>query len=47
MAVRVGIDLAAVAAVAESLAGPHAERYLKRVYTAREVDDCRDQAGEI
>jgi holo-[acyl-carrier protein] synthase len=47
MAIRVGIDLAAVDAVAESLAGPHAEHYLERVYTAHEVDDCRDQAGEI
>ena len=47
MAIRVGIDLAAVKAVAESLAGPHAEHYLERVYTAGEVDDCRDPEGEI
>jgi holo-[acyl-carrier protein] synthase len=47
LAIRVGIDLAAVKAVAESLAGPHAEHYLERVYTAREVGDCRDPAGEI
>ena len=47
MAIRVGIDLASVAAVAESLAGQHAEHYLERIYTPREVEDCRDQEGEI
>lgn len=47
MAIRVGIDLAAADAVAESLAGPHAEHYLERVYTPREVDDCRDPEGRI
>ena len=47
MALRVGIDLAAAGAVAESLAGPHAEHYLERVYTAREVEECRDPQGEI
>jgi holo-[acyl-carrier protein] synthase len=47
MAIRVGIDLAAVAAVADSLSGAHSDHYLDRVYTTREVDDCRNQAGEI
>jgi holo-[acyl-carrier protein] synthase len=47
MGIRVGIDLAAVAAVADSLAGAHSEHYLERVYTKREVEDCRNQAGEI
>jgi holo-[acyl-carrier protein] synthase len=47
MALRLGIDLVAVATVAESLAGPHRRRYLDRVYTEREVADCRDAAGEL
>ena len=47
MGLRVGIDLAAVGAVAESLAGPHAEHYLERIYTPREVEECRDPEGEI
>lgn len=37
---RVGIDLVRVSAVRDALA-VHGERYLARVYTAREVDDCR------
>ena len=41
MTLRVGLDLVAVESVAESLRGDHAEHYLERVYTAREVDDCR------
>ncbi len=47
MAIGLGIDLVAVGAVAESLRGEHAEHYLERIYTPREVDDCRDGAGEI
>ncbi len=47
MAIGVGIDLVAVESVSESLAGPHAARYLERVYTDREVDQCRDSSGEI
>jgi holo-[acyl-carrier protein] synthase len=47
MALRVGIDLVAVAAVAESLSGRHRDRYLGRVYTAQEVDDCRDSSGQV
>jgi holo-[acyl-carrier protein] synthase len=47
MALRVGIDLVAVATVAESLRGPHRDHYLKRIYTAREVDDCRDPTGRV
>jgi holo-[acyl-carrier protein] synthase len=39
MALRVGIDLVNVATIARSLE-EHGERYLRRVYTAREVADC-------
>lgn len=47
MALRVGIDLIAVAAVADSLRGPHREHYLRRVYTEREVDACRGPSGRV
>jgi holo-[acyl-carrier protein] synthase len=47
MAVTVGIDLVAVASIAESLAADHASHYLERVYTPQEVEDCRDPSGEI
>lgn len=42
-----GIDLVAVATVAESLRGPHRDHYLERVYTSREVDDCRGPSGRV
>jgi len=47
MALRVGIDLIAVSAVAESLDGAHGDRYLRRVYTDREVEDCRGPSGRV
>jgi holo-[acyl-carrier protein] synthase len=47
MALGVGIDLVAVSSVAESLRGPHRDHYLERVYTAREVEDCRGPSGRI
>jgi holo-[acyl-carrier protein] synthase len=47
MGLRVGIDLVAVATVAESLRGPHREHYLERIYTAREIDDCRGPSGRV
>jgi holo-[acyl-carrier protein] synthase len=47
MALRVGIDLVAVASVGESLTGSHREHYLKRIYTEREVDACRGPSGRI
>jgi holo-[acyl-carrier protein] synthase len=40
MPVRVGIDLVSVASIEESIKA-HADHYLKRVYTATELDDCR------
>jgi holo-[acyl-carrier protein] synthase len=47
MALRVGLDLVAVSTVVESLDGAHRERYLERVYTPREVDDCRGSSGDL
>jgi holo-[acyl-carrier protein] synthase len=41
---RVGMDLAAVADVASSLAA-HGARYLERVFTPHELDCCRRKAG--
>jgi holo-[acyl-carrier protein] synthase len=41
---RIGIDLVSVEAVSAALEA-HADRYLDRVYTAAEVDDCRTPAG--
>jgi len=42
MTLRVGIDLVYVEAVRESIRD-HGDRYLKRVYTERELHDCRDR----
>jgi holo-[acyl-carrier protein] synthase len=47
MAIRIGLDLVAVDSVAETLRGEHREHYLERVYTEREVDDCRGPSGRI
>jgi holo-[acyl-carrier protein] synthase len=47
MGLRVGIDLVAVATVAESLRGPHRDHYLERIYTVREIDDCRGTSGRV
>jgi holo-[acyl-carrier protein] synthase len=44
LAVKVGIDLVSVAAVEDSLR-IHAERYLRRVYTSRELCDCVTSSG--
>jgi holo-[acyl-carrier protein] synthase len=44
MAVRVGIDLVSVQAVQDSLRA-HEDSYLSRVYTDREVTDCRTADG--
>jgi holo-[acyl-carrier protein] synthase len=47
MPVRIGLDLVAVNSVAETLHGEHGEHYLERVYTEREVDDCRGPSGQV
>lgn len=44
MPVRVGIDTVTVEAVEESIR-MHAERYLERVYTARELTECGTVGG--
>jgi holo-[acyl-carrier protein] synthase len=44
MGVRVGIDLVSVESVAASISA-HGERYLKRVYTERELRDCAGPQG--
>ncbi len=44
MSVRVGIDLVSVESVRESIQ-THAEHYLERVYTKREVEDCSTADG--
>jgi holo-[acyl-carrier protein] synthase len=44
MALRVGTDLVSVDAVRGSIRD-HAEHYLERVYTDREVQDCRTAKG--
>ena len=44
MAVNVGIDLVDVRAIRESV-DAHADRYLERVYTPRELEDCASPAG--
>lgn len=45
MPIRVGLDLVAVASVEASLRSAHHERYLERLFTEREVADCRTAAG--
>jgi holo-[acyl-carrier protein] synthase len=44
MPTRVGIDLIAVESVSEALRS-HRKRYLERVYTEREIADCRNADG--
>jgi holo-[acyl-carrier protein] synthase len=44
VSLRVGIDLVCVDSVRDSLSS-HAEHYLKRVYTEREVRDCEGPGG--
>lgn len=45
MAIQVGLDLVSVAEVADALVALHGERYLARVYTEREIADCRTSTG--
>ena len=42
MSLRVGVDLVSVESVRESLR-THGDRYLQRIFTPREVDDCREE----
>jgi holo-[acyl-carrier protein] synthase len=44
MGVRVGIDMVSIDAIEESIR-VHSERYLARVYTSIELDDCRRPDG--
>jgi holo-[acyl-carrier protein] synthase len=44
MTLRVGIDLVAVVSVEEAISA-HGDKYLKRVYTDRELEDCRRPGG--
>jgi holo-[acyl-carrier protein] synthase len=44
MAIRVGTDLVSVESVRSSI-DTHEARYLERVYTERELSDCRTGAG--
>ena len=46
ISVRVGLDTLPVIAVEQAL-DTHAERYLQRVYTARERQDCTTSAGVL
>jgi holo-[acyl-carrier protein] synthase len=47
VSVRVGIDLVAVDAVAQSLDSSLRDRYLARVFTDAEVGDCTTAAGDV
>jgi len=42
--IRVGIDLVAAQSVGDSV-DAHGDRYLTRVYTGREIADCRTEVG--
>jgi len=46
VSVRLGLDLVAVEQVAAALA-THGDRYLRRVYTPREVADCAGDATRL
>lgn len=46
MGLRIGIDLISVADIVDALES-HGDRYLQRVFTRREVDDCRVPGGGI
>jgi holo-[acyl-carrier protein] synthase len=47
MPLRVGLDLVAVAGVEQALRGEHRAHYLERIYTEREVDECRGPSGRV
>ena len=43
---RVGIDLVRVHDVQDAL-DLHGDRYLSRIYSIQEIDDCRDRSGTV
>ena len=45
MSTTVGLDLVSVDTVVEALRGANRDRYLARIYTEREVDDCMTPSG--
>jgi len=45
VSIRVGLDLVRVDLIEQALRAPHGERYLSRIYTEREVRDCRIATG--
>jgi len=45
--IRVGLDLVAVETVERALRSGHGDHYLERVYTEREIEDCRDSSGVV
>jgi holo-[acyl-carrier protein] synthase len=47
MAIRVGLDLVSVDSIAASLRGAHRDHYLERIYTEREVAECRGPSGRV
>lgn len=47
MALRIGLDLVAVETIEASLRGEHRSHYLERIYTEREVDECRGPSGRV
>jgi holo-[acyl-carrier protein] synthase len=47
MNLRIGTDLVSVATIKDSLSAAHRDHYLERVYTPREVDDCRGPSGRV
>ncbi len=46
MAIRVGIDLVSVETVQDSIR-EHGDSYLQRIYTERELNDCREATGTM
>jgi holo-[acyl-carrier protein] synthase len=46
MGLRVGIDTVATASIRDAMAA-HGDRYLQRVYTARELADCGGDAERL
>lgn len=45
MVIHIGLDLVSVGQVADAAQGPAGRRYLSRIYTADEIEDCRTPTG--